>query len=163
MSNILAAIGRGQLEVLDERVNRRREIFEGYRQRLGDLPGVSFMPEPVGCRGNRWLTVVLIDPAVFGADTHAVREALEAENIEARPLVEADASAAGVCRMRVLEEAGGGQRTAVRAGALPAIGDGHDGGRFGPRVPDRPARGRRIGELRVRHESQLFALHPGIG
>lgn len=86
LSNILAAIGRGQLEVLDDRVDRRREIFEGYRERLGDLPGVSFMPEPAGCRGNRWLTVALIDPAAFGADTHAVREALEAENIEARPL-----------------------------------------------------------------------------
>jgi dTDP-4-amino-4,6-dideoxygalactose transaminase len=86
MSNILAAIGCGQLEVLDERVARRREIFDGYRQRLGDLRGISFMPEPAVCRSNRWLTVALIDPAEFGADTHAVREALEAENIEARPL-----------------------------------------------------------------------------
>ena len=86
MSNILAAIGRGQLEVLEDRVRRRREIFAGYRARLGDLPGISFMPEPAGSRSNRWLTVALIDPAVFGADTHAVREALEAENIEARPV-----------------------------------------------------------------------------
>lgn len=86
MSNILAAIGRGQLEVLDERVRRRREIFAGYQQRLGGLPGVSFMPEPAGFRSNRWLTVALIDPVAFGADTHAVREALEAENIEARPV-----------------------------------------------------------------------------
>ena len=86
MSNILAAIGRGQLEVLEDRVRRRREIFEGYRARLGDLPGISFMPEPAGWRSNRWLTVALIDPAAFGTDTHAVREALEAENIEARPV-----------------------------------------------------------------------------
>ena len=86
MSNILAAIGRGQLEVLDDRVRRRREIFEGYRARLGDLPGISFMPEPAGWRSNRWLTVALIDPAAFGTDTHAVREALEAENVEARPV-----------------------------------------------------------------------------
>ena len=86
MSNMLAAIGRGQLEVLEDRVRRRREIFDGYRARLGDLPGISFMPEPAGSRSNRWLTVALIDPAVFGADTHAVREALEAENIEARPV-----------------------------------------------------------------------------
>ena len=86
MSNILAAIGRGQLEVLEDRVRRRREIFEGYRARLGDLPGISFMPEPAGWRSNRWLTVALIDPAAFGADTHAVREALEAENVEARPV-----------------------------------------------------------------------------
>jgi dTDP-4-amino-4,6-dideoxygalactose transaminase len=86
MSNILAAIGRGQLEVLDERVRRRREIFAGYQQRLGDFPGISFMPEPADCRSNRWLTVLLIDPAAFGTDTQAVREALEAENIEARPV-----------------------------------------------------------------------------
>ena len=86
MSNILAAIGLGQLEVLDERVRRRREIFDGYHQRLEDLPGVSFMPEPATCRSNRWLTVVLIDPVAFGADTNAVRTALEAENIEARPV-----------------------------------------------------------------------------
>ena len=86
MSNILAAIGRGQLAVLDDRVRRRREIFAGYRQRLENLPGISFMPEPVNCRSNRWLTVALIDPAQFGVDTHAVREALEAENIEARPV-----------------------------------------------------------------------------
>ena len=86
MSNILAAIGRGQLEVLEERVRRRREIFAGYQDRLGDLPGISFMPEPEGCRSNRWLTVLLIDPAEFGTDTHAVREALEAEDIEARPV-----------------------------------------------------------------------------
>ncbi len=86
MSNILAAIGRGQLAVLEDRVRRRREIFAGYRQRLGDLPGISFMPEAPGGRSNRWLTVILIEPREFGADTHAVREALEAENIEARPV-----------------------------------------------------------------------------
>lgn len=86
MSNILAAIGRGQLEVLEDRVRRHREIFEGYRQRLAGLPGLSFRPEPAGCRSNRWLTVALIDPEAFGIDTHAVREALEAENIEARPV-----------------------------------------------------------------------------
>lgn len=86
MSNMLAAIGRGQLEVLEERVRRRREIFAGYQARLGGLPGISFMPEVARCHGNRWLTVTLIDQKEFGADTHAVREALEAENIEARPL-----------------------------------------------------------------------------
>lgn len=86
LSNILAAIGLGQLEVLEERVRRRREIFDSYCQRLGDLPGVSFMPEPVTCRSNRWLTVLVIDPVAFGADTNAVRIALEAENIEARPV-----------------------------------------------------------------------------
>ena len=86
MSNILAAIGRGQLGVLEERVRRRREIFAGYQERLGGVPGISFMPEPEGCRSNRWLTVILIDPAEFGTDTHAVRQALEADDIEARPV-----------------------------------------------------------------------------
>jgi dTDP-4-amino-4,6-dideoxygalactose transaminase len=86
LSNVLAAIGRGQLKVLDERVRRRREIFDAYREMLGGLPGISFMPEPAWSRSNRWLTVIQIDPREFGADTHAVREALERENIEARPV-----------------------------------------------------------------------------
>jgi dTDP-4-amino-4,6-dideoxygalactose transaminase len=86
MSNVLAAIGRGQLKVLDERVRRRREIFEGYRARLGHLDGLSFMPEAAYGRATRWLTVALITPARFGADREQVRLALEAENIESRPV-----------------------------------------------------------------------------
>jgi dTDP-4-amino-4,6-dideoxygalactose transaminase len=86
MSNVLAAIGRGQLQVLDERVRRKREIFAAYQHHLADVPGISFMPEPAWSHCNRWLTVILIDPVEFGADTHAVREALERENIEARPV-----------------------------------------------------------------------------
>ena len=62
MSNILAAIGRGQLRVLDERVERKREIFDYYKGRLGNLQGIEFMPEPEWSRSNRWLTVVLITP-----------------------------------------------------------------------------------------------------
>jgi len=86
LSNILAAIGRGQLQVLDERVRRRREIFEQYQTRLASAPGISLMPEAPYNRANRWLTVILIDPVEFGTDTHAVRQALERENIEARPV-----------------------------------------------------------------------------
>lgn len=86
MSNILAAIGCAQLAVLDERVARRRAIFEGYRTRLNDLPGLSFMPEAAYGRANRWLTVILLDTITFGATPEAVRLALEAENIEARPV-----------------------------------------------------------------------------
>ena len=86
MSNVLAAIGCGQLESLDERVAQKRKIFEGYKRRLGGLPGVEFMPEAPGCRSNRWLTVALFDPEEFGADAGSVREELEAENIEARPV-----------------------------------------------------------------------------
>ncbi len=88
MSNVLAGIGRGQMEVLPRRVEQKRAIFAEYEKRLGDLDAVSFMPEAPGGRANRWLTCVL-----FGADAaggfelrEAVRLALEAENIESRPL-----------------------------------------------------------------------------
>ena len=86
MSNILAAIGREQLRVLDERVNKKREIFDYYQKALGDLPGIEFMPEASYGRSNRWLTVILITPEEFGADREAVRLALEVENIESRPV-----------------------------------------------------------------------------
>ena len=86
MSNLLAAVGLGQLEVLEERVRRKREIFSIYDEALKDVPGVSFMPEAPYGKSNRWLTVVLIDPERFGADREQVRLALEAENIESRPV-----------------------------------------------------------------------------
>ena len=86
MSNVLAAIGRGQLKSLDQRVAIRRRIFNGYVKRLGGLPGIAFMPEAPYGRSNRWLTCLTIDPDLFGADRETVRLALEAENIEARPV-----------------------------------------------------------------------------
>jgi dTDP-4-amino-4,6-dideoxygalactose transaminase len=86
MSNIVAAIGLGQLEVLEERVKRKREIFDYYRADLGDLQGIEFMPEAEYGRCTRWLTVILITPSEFGADRETVRLALEAENIESRPV-----------------------------------------------------------------------------
>jgi dTDP-4-amino-4,6-dideoxygalactose transaminase len=86
MSNVLAAIGRGQLRVLEDRVNARRANCAFYQKAFADLPGVEFMPEADFGRCNRWLTCVTIDPAPFGADREAVREALAAENIEARPV-----------------------------------------------------------------------------
>jgi pyridoxal phosphate-dependent aminotransferase EpsN len=86
MSNIVAAIGRGQLQVLDERVAARRAVFDRYVKALGDLPGIPFMPEAAYGRCNRWLTCILVDPSAFGATREEVRLALEAENIEARPL-----------------------------------------------------------------------------
>jgi dTDP-4-amino-4,6-dideoxygalactose transaminase len=86
MSNILAAIGRGQLKVLDKRVEKKRWIFEYYKQALGNIPGIEFMPEASYGKSNRWLTVILISPDEFGADRETVRLALEAENIEARPV-----------------------------------------------------------------------------
>jgi dTDP-4-amino-4,6-dideoxygalactose transaminase len=86
MSNILAAIGRGQLKVLDERVEKKRWIFEYYRNAIEDIPGIEFMPEPPYSRSNRWLTVILINPEEFGCDNKTVRLALEKENIESRPV-----------------------------------------------------------------------------
>jgi pyridoxal phosphate-dependent aminotransferase EpsN len=86
LSNVLAGIGRGQLEVLGERVRRKREIFDAYRQLLGDLPGIAFMPEAPWGIATRWLTVLTVDPAQFGATREEIRLALEAENIESRPL-----------------------------------------------------------------------------
>jgi len=86
MSNILAAIGIGQLQVLDDRVEKKREIFDYYKSALSGLPGIEFMPEAFYGRSNRWLTVVLITPDEFGADREQVRLALEGENIESRPV-----------------------------------------------------------------------------
>ncbi|MES2983799.1 MAG: aminotransferase class I/II-fold pyridoxal phosphate-dependent enzyme [Pseudomonadota bacterium] len=85
MSNIVAAIGCGQLEVLAERVARRRAVFDAYHAALADLPGIGFMPEAAYGRGNRWLSVITVDAAAFGADSETIRLALEQENIEARP------------------------------------------------------------------------------
>jgi dTDP-4-amino-4,6-dideoxygalactose transaminase len=86
MSSILAAIGRGQLKVLKDRVEKRRYIFERYKELLNDVPGISFQPEALWGKSNRWLTCVLIDEKEFGATREDVRLALEAENIEARPI-----------------------------------------------------------------------------
>ena len=86
LSNVLAAIGRGQLRVLAERVAARRRNFARYVELLGDLPGVEFMPEPAWAHSTRWLTCITIDPKAFGATREDVRLALEAENIESRPL-----------------------------------------------------------------------------
>lgn len=86
LSNVLAGIGRGQLEVLEQRVQRKREVFAAYRQLLGDLPGIAFMPEAPWGQSTRWLTVISVDPAQFGATREDIRLALERENIESRPL-----------------------------------------------------------------------------
>ena len=86
LSNILAAIGVGQLATLDDHMARRRAIFARYADKLGALPGVTFMPEAAYGRHNRWLTVCLIDPAAFGAGREDVRLTLETRDIESRPV-----------------------------------------------------------------------------
>ena len=86
MSNLLAALGRGQLESLAERVATRRSIRDRYRELLGDVPGLAFMPEAPYGTTNAWLTCIVVDPQAFGAARETIRLALEAEVIEARPL-----------------------------------------------------------------------------
>jgi len=87
LSNVLAGIGRGQLRVLSSRVQARRNIFEFYRSRLGDLEGIGFMPsDGLHSRNNCWLACIVVEPERFGTTREEIRLALEAENIESRPL-----------------------------------------------------------------------------
>lgn len=86
LSNLLAAVGRGQLSVLDERVKVRRATNAFYRKALSELPGVAFMPLSKKGEWNAWLSVITIDPKTFGADRETIRLALEKENIESRPV-----------------------------------------------------------------------------
>lgn len=86
LSNVSAGIGRGQLLVLDERVKQRRANFDFYEKHLGKIPGISFCHEMEGSFSNRWLTTILIDKEITGVDREAIRQALEKENIETRPL-----------------------------------------------------------------------------
>lgn len=84
MSNICAGIGRGQMEVLNERVQQRRANYDWYTNVLSETEGIEFLPEPEGCYSNRWLTTILIrHPSKTRED---LRITLEGENIEARPL-----------------------------------------------------------------------------
>lgn len=86
MSNLLAGVGIAQLEKLGSKVEKRRWIFEQYRMRLEDLPGVTMMPEADYGVSNRWLTCLLIDLEELGVDREHLRLALMSENIESRPV-----------------------------------------------------------------------------
>ncbi len=83
MSNIVAGIGRGQMEVLDDRVVARRKVFDFYKQELSNLNDITFVEEPEGFYANRWLTTILTDSF---KTREKIRLALEKENIESRPL-----------------------------------------------------------------------------
>ena len=85
LSNVLAGIGRGQLVHLDERIAARRRIFDRYVEALGDVRGLSFMPEPSWSCSNRWLSAVVLTDRVK-ASPLSVLEHLESLNIEGRPL-----------------------------------------------------------------------------
>ena len=87
MSNICAGIGRGQMEVLDAHVARRREIHALYTKLLAEIPGITVKQAPSPeFDSNFWLSCILVDPAKFGMDYEALRQKFEAANIETRPL-----------------------------------------------------------------------------
>lgn len=91
LSNVLAGIGRGQMQVLPERIEQRRANFERYRNYFERWNArgfdIRFQEEPEGSFSNRWLTAILVDPEKNkGVSREDIRLALEAENIEARPL-----------------------------------------------------------------------------
>lgn len=86
MSNILAGVGRAQLEVLDDRVNARRKVFQRYVQALGQIKGLNFMPELEGTSSNRWLTALTINQEKLGFSPEDIIHSLSKENIEARPV-----------------------------------------------------------------------------
>jgi pyridoxal phosphate-dependent aminotransferase EpsN len=86
LSNVLAGIGRGQMEVLALRVQQRRAIAFRYQDAFAGLPGISFMPQaPYGLHTN-WLSCFLIDEAAFGCSRDALIGALDGAGIESRPL-----------------------------------------------------------------------------
>jgi UDP-N-acetylbacillosamine transaminase len=82
MSNVLAAIGVAQMEVIEDRVIKKREIFDWYKEFLDDVKEITFMPELKGSRGNRWLTALTFE----NTDYNKVMEALNDINVESRPL-----------------------------------------------------------------------------
>jgi dTDP-4-amino-4,6-dideoxygalactose transaminase len=86
MSNLLAAVGRGQLRVLDERVEQRRSNNASYRKALRNAGGIDFMPEAPYGRSNSWLTCITVDSAAFGASREDIRLHLEKLDVESRPV-----------------------------------------------------------------------------
>jgi pyridoxal phosphate-dependent aminotransferase EpsN len=86
LSNLLAAIGRGQLRSLEDKLARRRAVNDRYRAALSSLPGLQFMPEASYGRSNCWLTCITIDPPLFRASREDIRVALGNDEVESRPL-----------------------------------------------------------------------------
>jgi len=84
MSNVLAGIGRAQLEVLDDRVAARRAVFDRYFQALSGIDGIELMPELKGTLHNRWLTTMTLDQEKLGMTPIKLINVLENENIETR-------------------------------------------------------------------------------
>jgi dTDP-4-amino-4,6-dideoxygalactose transaminase len=83
---LLAALGRAQLARLDTLIERRRQINHRYREELAAIDGIEFLPEAAGGRSNCWLTCLLIDEERLGVGPEQLRQQLEGQNIEARPV-----------------------------------------------------------------------------
>jgi pyridoxal phosphate-dependent aminotransferase EpsN len=86
LSNVLSGIGRGQLSVLNQRIEARRQVFNRYYQAFSNIEGIEFMPEIRDGFSTRWLTVLNIDSARCGITSAAIVDALAKKNIEARPV-----------------------------------------------------------------------------
>lgn len=87
MSNLVAGLGRGQMEVLDQWVEKRRNNFNVYKEGLANTPGITFQEEQEGMFSNRWLTAILVNPEkANGVTREDIRIALQSQNIETRPL-----------------------------------------------------------------------------
>ncbi|MFC0236515.1 DegT/DnrJ/EryC1/StrS family aminotransferase [Fictibacillus phosphorivorans] len=86
MSNILAGVGRAQLEVLDDRVESRRNVFKRYVDTLNHIEGINFMPELEETMSNRWLTTLTIDSKYLQTTPYEIINRLAEDNIEARPV-----------------------------------------------------------------------------
>src|SRR5262249_26591825 len=86
MSNVLAGIGRGQLEILNLRVEQRRAIAFRYRDAFADLPGITFMPQADYGLTTNWLSCFLIDENSFGCSRDALIRHLDVNRVESRPV-----------------------------------------------------------------------------
>ncbi|AMG96350.2 pyridoxal phosphate-dependent aminotransferase [Staphylococcus simulans] len=84
LSNISAGIGRGQMEVINDRVNRRRDIFDMYYDALSEIDGINFQPELPDSKSNRWLTAMTINPNKINISAADLIKELNVKNIEAR-------------------------------------------------------------------------------
>ncbi|PLY05595.1 MAG: aminotransferase DegT [Arcobacter sp.] len=82
MSNVLAAIGVAQMEVIEDRVAKKREIYDWYKEYLSDISEIKMMPELENSRGNRWLTTITLEKTYY----QKVMKALDEINVESRPL-----------------------------------------------------------------------------
>ena len=89
LSNINSALGCGQMVVLEDRVLARRRVYSRYQKQLGNIPGISFAPDldaETGTRCTRWLTVILLDPAIIRIAPLALMQRLEDLSIDSRPV-----------------------------------------------------------------------------